>query len=261
MFNITNDEITSRAAKALDAVGMYEYLQWWSETRVAIAGALAEACKVLLLDELAVVLSMKMIREPNDDIPFTFLQCTFARQTWAMSDLPWTVISNWTGDTLKWICHASEQLTTEDFEKFLVICWTIWRGRNRLGMENMTTTPHETVAIASSFLSAFREANATQLRQQKQNRLGASKWSLPPVGTIKINFDGAVLQKGCEAGIGGVARDSNGSILAWFSYKLQRRVDGEIAKALAATEAADLARKFKWNNVWIEGDCLNPLIN
>lgn len=26
-FNIPNDEITSRVAKALDAVGMYEYLQ------------------------------------------------------------------------------------------------------------------------------------------------------------------------------------------------------------------------------------------
>ncbi|KAK6159445.1 hypothetical protein DH2020_006759 [Rehmannia glutinosa] len=58
-FNLANDEITSRVAKALDAVGMYEYLQRPVQTlsggqkqRVAIAGALAEACKVLLLDEL-----------------------------------------------------------------------------------------------------------------------------------------------------------------------------------------------------------------
>ncbi|XP_020551723.1 ABC transporter I family member 10, chloroplastic [Sesamum indicum] len=58
-FNITNDEITSRVAKALDAVGMYEYLQRPVQTlsggqkqRVAIAGALAEACEVFLLDEL-----------------------------------------------------------------------------------------------------------------------------------------------------------------------------------------------------------------
>ncbi|KAL0434337.1 UNVERIFIED_CONTAM: hypothetical protein Slati_2768000 [Sesamum latifolium] len=31
--------------------------------------------------------------EMKDDIPHTFLQCHFARQTWAPSDLPWTVIS------------------------------------------------------------------------------------------------------------------------------------------------------------------------
>nr|QVT92357.1 ABC transporter [Salvia miltiorrhiza] len=58
-FSMANDEITSRVAKALDAVGMHEYLQRPIQTlsggqkqRVAIAGALAEACKVLLLDEL-----------------------------------------------------------------------------------------------------------------------------------------------------------------------------------------------------------------
>ncbi|KAL0449428.1 UNVERIFIED_CONTAM: hypothetical protein Slati_1499200 [Sesamum latifolium] len=118
----------------------------------------------------------------------------------------------------------------------------------------------ETVVTTSSFLLAFREANATKLRQQKQNRLGISKRSIPPVGTTKINFDGAALQKGHEAGIGGVARDSNGLILAWFSYELQRTVDGETAEALTARETADLAKKFGWNNVRIEGDCVN-LIN
>ncbi|KAL2553174.1 ABC transporter I family member 10 [Forsythia ovata] len=62
-FSISRDEITARVAKALDAVGMYEYLQRPVQTlsggqkqRVAVAGALAEACKVLLLDELTTFL-------------------------------------------------------------------------------------------------------------------------------------------------------------------------------------------------------------
>ncbi|KAL7254604.1 hypothetical protein ACSBR1_008877 [Camellia fascicularis] len=62
-FNLTPDEIKSRLARALDAVGMFEYLQTPVQTlsggqkqRVAIAGALAEACKVLLLDELTTFL-------------------------------------------------------------------------------------------------------------------------------------------------------------------------------------------------------------
>ncbi|KAL0288755.1 UNVERIFIED_CONTAM: hypothetical protein Sangu_2644500 [Sesamum angustifolium] len=45
-----------------------------------------------------------------------------------------------------------------------------------------------------------------------KNRL--SKWSPPATDTIKINFDGAVLEKGSEVGIGGVARDSSGAVLA-----------------------------------------------
>ncbi|KAK6259118.1 hypothetical protein SCA6_013592 [Theobroma cacao] len=61
--NLTNAEVRMRVSKALDAVGMSEYVQRPVQTlsggqkqRVAIAGALAEACKVLLLDELTTFL-------------------------------------------------------------------------------------------------------------------------------------------------------------------------------------------------------------
>lgn len=62
-FNLTPDQIRCRVAKALDAVGMYDYLRRPIQTlsggqkqRVAIAGTLAETCKVLLLDELTTFL-------------------------------------------------------------------------------------------------------------------------------------------------------------------------------------------------------------
>nr|GEV83015.1 ABC transporter I family member 10, chloroplastic [Tanacetum cinerariifolium] len=62
-FNLTNDETKLRVAKALSAVGMHDYLQRPVQTlsggqkqRVAIAGALVEECKVLLLDELTTFL-------------------------------------------------------------------------------------------------------------------------------------------------------------------------------------------------------------
>ncbi|KAF8404367.1 hypothetical protein HHK36_009250 [Tetracentron sinense] len=62
-FNLTQDEARFRVERALDAVGMSNYLQRPVQTlsggqkqRVAIAGALAEACKVLLLDELTTFL-------------------------------------------------------------------------------------------------------------------------------------------------------------------------------------------------------------
>ncbi|KAK1298091.1 hypothetical protein QJS10_CPB14g00905 [Acorus calamus] len=62
-FSLGSDEVRCRVAKALEAVGMIEYLQSPVQTlsggqkqRVAIAGALAEACKVLLLDELTTFL-------------------------------------------------------------------------------------------------------------------------------------------------------------------------------------------------------------
>ncbi|RAL38748.1 unnamed protein product [Cuscuta campestris] len=67
--NISMDEIKPRVAKALDVVGMYEHLHKPVHTlsggqkqRVATAGALAESCQVLLLDELTTFL------DENDQI-------------------------------------------------------------------------------------------------------------------------------------------------------------------------------------------------
>ncbi|MCL7032767.1 hypothetical protein MKW94_019024, partial [Papaver nudicaule] len=62
-FDLSQDEVRSRVEKALKAVGMLDYLQRPVQTlsggqkqRVAIAGALAETCEVLLLDELTTFL-------------------------------------------------------------------------------------------------------------------------------------------------------------------------------------------------------------
>ncbi|KAL0301821.1 UNVERIFIED_CONTAM: putative mitochondrial protein [Sesamum radiatum] len=60
--------------------------------------------------------------DTNDDTLHIFLHCHYARQTWALADLPWTTISAWRGDTLEWITNVSSLLTIHDFEKFLVNC-------------------------------------------------------------------------------------------------------------------------------------------
>ncbi|TKY73831.1 ABC transporter I family member 10 [Spatholobus suberectus] len=61
--NLNHDEVRYRVSKALNAVGLSDYMKRSVQTlsggqkqRVAIAGALAEACKVLLLDELTTFL-------------------------------------------------------------------------------------------------------------------------------------------------------------------------------------------------------------
>ncbi|KAL0393137.1 UNVERIFIED_CONTAM: hypothetical protein Sradi_2536500 [Sesamum radiatum] len=213
---------------------------------------------LLMLAEKPFGISNYLQRDTNDDTLHIFLHCHFARQTWALADLLWTAISAWRGETPEWITYVFSLLTVQDFEKFLVICWFIWWNRSRLDMENISSTPQETAIMANFFLAAYRESNVSHSLQhaRHKNRL----WSSPVAGTIKINFDRAVLQKGCEVGIEGVARDSSGALLAWFSCRFRRQVDSEIAEALAAQEAVDLAIHYGWRRILIEGDRLS-LIN
>ncbi|KAL8542897.1 hypothetical protein ACS0TY_003687 [Phlomoides rotata] len=100
-YKIANDEITSRVAKALDAVGMYEYLRRPVQTlsggqkqRVAIAGALAEACNVLLLDELTSFL--------DEDDQVGVIQAVK------------NCVSSCEGTTALWVTHRLEELEYAD---------------------------------------------------------------------------------------------------------------------------------------------------
>ncbi|CAA0827594.1 ABC transporter I family member 10-chloroplastic [Striga hermonthica] len=99
--NLTKDEVTSRVAKALEAVGMYEYLQRQIQTlsggqkqRVAIAGALAEACQLLLLDELTSFL------DENDQVGVL----RAVKSSLASSS----------GATALWVTHRLEELEYAD---------------------------------------------------------------------------------------------------------------------------------------------------
>ncbi|KAK4421968.1 hypothetical protein Salat_2147500 [Sesamum alatum] len=49
-----------------------------------------------------------------------------------------------------------------------------------------------------------------------------SRWSLPPVDSVKLNCDGTVFSDGQELGVGIVARDDRGICLALAAVRLPR---------------------------------------
>ncbi|KAG8383645.1 hypothetical protein BUALT_Bualt04G0035500 [Buddleja alternifolia] len=59
--------------------------------------------------------------------------------------------------------------------------------------------------------------------------------------------------KGVGSGV--VARNSNGSCLGWLSKFFPDIEDLEHAESLAAREAMELASRFGWRNIILEGDC------
>ncbi|KAL0455695.1 UNVERIFIED_CONTAM: hypothetical protein Slati_0908700 [Sesamum latifolium] len=85
-------------------------------------------------------------------------------------------------------------------------------------------------------------------------------WRSPSNRVIKLNFYGALFQNGAEVGIGVVARDCQDDVRAWLSHRFPRHVEPELAEALAARNAIDIALKHRWPSIILEGDCLS-LIN
>ncbi|KAL0456740.1 UNVERIFIED_CONTAM: hypothetical protein Slati_1013200 [Sesamum latifolium] len=70
-------------------------------------------------------------------------------------------------------------------------------------------------------------------------------------------FTGLYFRNGVDIGLGVVARDQTGTVIAWMSLKFPRKADAEHTEAFAARATAELANSYGWPRVILEGDCLN----
>ncbi|KAL0350283.1 UNVERIFIED_CONTAM: hypothetical protein Sradi_4177500 [Sesamum radiatum] len=85
----------------------------------------------------------------------TSLFCPFARQVWAISNLPWHSVSHWQNDGSACIANVAEALDKLDFEEFLVICWSLWSTRNKKCMEAIEHSLDQVKNAACSVYCAY----------------------------------------------------------------------------------------------------------
>ncbi|KAL0312170.1 UNVERIFIED_CONTAM: hypothetical protein Sradi_5616300 [Sesamum radiatum] len=120
-------------------------------------------------------------------------------------------------------------------------------------MEGESLAPNLVSGFVSNYLAAFLSQSAAT-PSQHCIRI-PSHWQAPSQHFIKINFDGATFQQGQEFGVGVIAHDSLGNCVGWLSRDVARAGDGELAKAIAARDATQLALRRGWSSVQFEGDC------
>jgi ribonuclease HI len=84
----------------------------------------------------------------------------------------------------------------------------------------------------------------------------SNRWQAPPEGFVKINWDAAVDSVNCQMGIGIVARNSLGEVVASMFAPKSYIVAPDIAEAVAALRAAKFGRELSFTRVVLEGDAL-----
>ncbi|KAL0454960.1 UNVERIFIED_CONTAM: hypothetical protein Slati_0835200 [Sesamum latifolium] len=186
--------------------------------------------------------------ELQEDIRNVFVQYHYARQVWALSNLPWTIISRWQGDNTNWIFSVHQRL----IQKILNVSYVglyRWR-RNKQCMENFLLQPDQVVTATDSPLQSFAESIKPQIHRMTGSV--CSRWTKP---LDRINFDGALFAEGREIGNDVVARNAYGSVLEWISHRFPRSVSPERGEALAAREVAEVAQHRIWSRIIIKGDC------
>ncbi|KAL4346365.1 hypothetical protein GQ457_17G012800 [Hibiscus cannabinus] len=119
---------------------------------------------------------------------------------------------------------------------FCGIIWTIWLHRNEIVFKNKKCDGEVLADLAllrieywckSNWPESFVSVNdfilypaGVCLRQKHERRPLLGSWVAPKVGCFKFNVDGAVKGSFGEAGVGGILRDHNGTVLIRFSESI-----------------------------------------
>lgn len=186
----------------------------------------------------------------KETIFHVFCCCDFARLVWAISGLHNIAIYNQNTDIWDWIVGVKHELSSEQFVVFFCICLCLWHHRNNVVHNNHHDGAKELVQFGVDYLHRFREAqhHCSAPRPPESD----SHWTPPTGSCIKINVDASILKQHKATGIGVIARDSSGHVLAWRQRKIDFIQSPELAELV---QGVDLAVSAGWREVIIESDC------
>jgi hypothetical protein len=150
-----------------------------------------------------------------------------------------------------------QRLDVEEMQLMVTVARQIWLRRNSVIFGGDFLAPFALVRLAKEQVEAY---NATEKRigemtpcprQQRECR-----WEKPPEGTLKLNWDAAVDRINRKIGMGVVARDHEGRVIAMTCGPHLHISDPPMAEAMAAREAVQLGRFLGGRRFILEGDAL-----
>nr|POE78573.1 putative ribonuclease h protein [Quercus suber] len=135
---------------------------------------------------------------------------------------------------------------------FAMIISHLWTRRNKLRVGECVVPLEKIVGLATDSLLEFQRAQSSP--QSSPKSVSSSRWSPPPLGWAKVNFNGAMFKDKNLAGLGGVIRNDKGLIMAAFTHTIPLPTSVEMVEVLAARTALSLAKDLCLNKVQLEGD-------
>ncbi|XP_056690483.1 uncharacterized protein [Spinacia oleracea] len=138
-------------------------------------------------------------------------------------------------------------------QKFIFLCWTIWKERNALIFSNTNVSP------CRCYFKAFNTFKEWEFRLLiDSHQLRGTPFTTPPSPAnlevvMQIHFDGSCKSTLAAGGI--IIRDSNGKTIAAKSYNFGKS-QVYMAEALALHKGIQEAISLGVKDIHIEGDNL-----
>ncbi|KAK6130344.1 hypothetical protein DH2020_035901 [Rehmannia glutinosa] len=182
------------------------------------------------------------------------IDCDFARQCWALSNIPHSAWNHKQSDVETWLRILHHNLDYNQWRLAMIILWSMWHQRNLKNIGDRHSNPLEVIRFSCTYIQAIDTQCLNYVYQPHQTT--DQEWQPPSSNSVKINFDATVSPSKTCGGLGIVARDHNGMSLGWRRRVIHGQVHPTTAEAMAAREAVSFALENGWRSIVVEGDCL-----
>ena len=165
--------------------------------------------------------------------------CGVARDVWAGCSVRVQKCIGNQADMLQLMEELIDRLSTDELEQFLVQAWIIWNQQNGLIHRKKLQAAELLIKRAQNFTAEFRQAN---IQLSVSVTIPApTRWTAPPLGHFKLNFDASIFQEGGASGIGAIIRNNRGEVMTSLSTKGPPVACSEEAEILACRCVVEFA--------------------
>ncbi|XP_074351477.1 uncharacterized protein LOC141690587 [Apium graveolens] len=193
----------------------------------------------------------------EESITHCLVNCPFARMCWdiVLPDAQVSQIGTFEG----WLGEVFQRNNHNKCAEVVTVCWAIWRHRNDVVWNKRYSNVNRVVALAKQYLLQWKFAQVNYSNASSRCEVqgdGAITWVRPQGNSIKVTVDAALFTDRNEYGVGLVARDAQGQVVAARTRCYMGMVAVEIAEAIAIREALSWIKDHDWQEVQLESDCL-----
>jgi len=191
-----------------------------------------------------------------------FFRCGWTLATWFGNNLTYKVDTEAISSVMKWTIAIMESLNSAKEGRDLMsrcvsLCWQIWKARHEWVFRSVPVDPHAVLEKAAfnwrEFQASREGQNGSEIREGFMKTNLTDSWNPPPVGSVKINCDVALVKGSNQAAIAAILRDHRGRILDGRTSKIKASspLQGE---ALAIRLAGSMLLPTYHNLASIESD-------
>ena len=137
----------------------------------------------------------------------------------------------------------------------MVIAKGIWTRRNGVIFGEDFVHPNAIVSGATNSLKQFKLTKEFRdLEIIPVEIIDNEKWSSPPIGMYKVNWDIVIEANMKCVGLGVIIRDEKGRVVAVLSKTLDSLQDPTFGEAIGERGAMEFAKELGFHEIFLEGD-------